>query len=339
MYFDAAASTPLHPEVLAAMREIEPVYANPYSKHREGFKAFKVVQKSLDTIAQVLGVSPDQLAITHGGTDGNRKVLHELQKRFGEKNVWCGNTEHSSILDEFEPSQIFDAETLRATSLQNPKAVCLMYANNETGRIYDASLLRKQFPEALILQDWVQGVGKNLALNLKNCDFATFSAHKFHGPKGVGILYIKNPEHFPRLSKDTHTKDPVSIVGMAKAFELSQTIDTEKIKAWTDQIETFLTQNYPDCIIHEKDQPRVCGVMNVAFKGVRGSELMTKLSHEEGLCISTGSACQSDLMSPTHVIKVIQANPDYQYPIRISLHQFLKDEDIEDFCEILKEYI
>lgn len=338
MYFDAAASTPIHPEVLRAMQEVSQLYANPYSKHQEGFRAFKVLQKSLDTIARILNVSPDQLAINHGGTNGNRKVIHELQKRFGEDKVWCGNTEHSSVLDEITEKQRFNYNNFDKIP-KEVSALCLMYANNETGGIYSASKLRSQFPEALILQDWVQGVGKNLKIDLKDCDFATFSPHKFHGPKGIGILYIKNPEHFPRLSKDTHTKDPVAVTGMAKAFELSTKIEVQKIQAWTDQIETFLQSKFPDCIIHDQDKNRVPGVINVAFKGIRGSELMAKLSHEEGVCISTGSACQSDLMSPTHVIKAIQPNPDYQYPIRISLHQFLKDEDIEDLCGILEEYV
>ena len=126
---------------------------------------------------------------------------------------------------------------------------------------------------------------------------------------------------------------------MAKAFELSTQIDVMQIKTWTDQIEKFLEETFPDCIIHESKENRIPGIINVAFKGVRGSELMTKLSHEEGVCISTGSACQSDIMSPTHVIKAIQPNPDYQFPIRISLHQFLTDEDVDDLCGILKEYV
>ena len=222
---------------------------------------------------------------------------------------------------------------------KDTKGLCMMYANNETGRIYNGQKLRETFPDALILQDWVQGMGKGQVFDPTTCDFATFSAHKFHGPKGVGILYIKHPEHFPKLSKDTHTKDPVAVAGMAKAFELAQAIDTDKVQAWTKQIESFLITHFPDCIIHDQDHKRICGVINVAFKDVRGSELMTTLSKEEGVSISTGSACQSDLMSPTHVIKAIQPNPEYQYPIRISLHQFLTEENVEDLCGILEEYV
>lgn len=338
MYFDASASTPLHPEVIQTMNAVQHIGGNPYSKHAEGFKAFKVLQKGIDTIANILGVSSDQLVLTHGGTDGNRKVIHELQKRFGAESVWCGNTEHSSVLDEILPSQTFSPDNLQSIP-KDTKGLCMMYANNETGRIYDAKGLREKFPEAFILQDWVQGNGKGQSFDPTTCDFATFSAHKFHGPKCVGVLYVKNPEHFPKLSKDTHTKDPVAVTGMAKAFELAQQIDTKQITTWTDQIESFLQTTFPDCIIHESQHDRICGVINVAFKGVRGSELMTKLSHEENVSISTGSACQSDLMSPTHVIKSIQPDPAYQHPIRISLHQFLKDEDIEDLCGILEEYV
>ena len=155
-------------------------------------------------------------------------------------------------------------------------------------------------------------------------------------------MYLKKPELFPEISKDTHTKNPWIIAGAAKAFKVWKNEREENIKKlekWDTQIRDFISENIPDIKFHDTDGPQTKGVINVAFKGVRGSELMAILSSQEEICISTGSACTTDLMSPTTVIKYIEKNPDWQYPIRISLHKFLKDSDIEDFCEILEHYV
>lgn len=334
MYLDAAASTPIAPEVLEAMKDVERIMGNPFSKHPHGQAAYKLIDKSLKTMAGILNVSPDQLVLTHGGTDGNRKVIWELQKKIGLQNIWCSCVEHSSIADEIPTSQYFDPNN---PSLKNAGAIMLMHSNNETGRIYNVENLCKKYPEAIIVQDWVQSTGK-VDFDPTHCDFATISAHKFYGPKGVGLLYIKNPEHFPNLSKDSHTKDPVTAVGMAKAMELMSEYPEGKIKVWQEKIETFLKRTFPECKIHDEDASRIFGIINVAFPHKRGSEIMMHLAGEE-VSISTGSACQSDIMSPTRVIQSIEPDPKYQYPIRISLHQYLTDEDIEDFCEILEEYV
>ena len=191
----------------------------------------------------------------------------------------------------------------------------------------------------IILSDWVQAVGKINFQDLKYCDFATFSAHKFHGPKGIGFVYIREPEHFPEISKDTHTKDVVTTVGMAKALELFLAADFNSLQTWEDTITQYIQKNIPDHKFHTPIENKVPGVINVAFKNLRGSELMTILSEKEGICISTGSACTSDILSPTHVIKHFEKDPEWQFPIRISLHTLLKDADIDEFCEILEHYV
>jgi len=314
------------------------LWGNNNSKHEAGHEAQKVIDQSLKTIAGILDVSADQLAVTYAGTDANRRILQEAFKKFGRENCWCSHVEHSSILDEIPESQRFDPEDFSGLP-EDPKFIALMRANSETGALYDLEALRTKHPNAFIHSDMAQVVGKGVNLQLKHIDSATFVPQKIYGPKHVGLLYLKHPEHFSDISKDSHTKNTFLIAGMAKAFELLDEKQPEKLKTWTEQIEHFISENIPDFKIHGAKNPRVPGIINIAFKNLRGSELMTRLSQEENICISTGSACTSDIMTPTHVIQYLEPDATWQYPIRISLHQFLTDENIADFCEVLTHYV
>lgn len=340
-YFDSAASTPLHPEVKAVMLQHMDLVGNNNSHHQAGFAAQKVIDDSLKTIAGVLGCNWEQLCVTYSGTDSNRRVLWEARKHWGHDLMWGSAVEHSSIKDEILPTNLFDPVTLNGLPT-DPKLVALMGANSETGRIYPAEALRAEYPDAFILRDYSQSFAKGVVPNLAECDAGVFTPQKFYGPKHVGILYLKHPEKFPEISKDSHTKNPWLVAGVAKAFELwaaERQAQVVQLQTWEDQIRQSIAQNIPDYKFHEAEADRVPGLINVAFKGVRGSELMAVLSKDEGICVSTGSACTSDIMSPTEVIKYIEPDPTWQYPVRISLHQFLTDSAVADFCEILTHYV
>jgi len=337
-YFDAAASTPLHPLVQAEMKSVMDVYANPGSKHEQGFSAQKKIEAALKTIADVLGVPAHQLTVTHGGTDGNKKVLWAMRNRLEHKDIWASVLEHSSILEEVLPENRFTPGQCVAS--KKPSAMALMAVNNETGRICDVTSLKETFPKPL-LSDWVQGIGK-IPFNPAHCDFATMSAHKIYGPKGVGILWMRDPNEYPELSADHHTKDIVAIAGMAKAFELLRSPEYEQgganIARWQKQIEACVLR-IPDSKIHDRELSRVDGITSAAFQGIRGGEIQAVLSKEEGICVSTGAACTSDILNPTSTIKSIEKDPQYQFPIRISLHQFLDDGAVTHFCEVLEHYV
>jgi cysteine desulfurase len=341
LYFDGAAATPLHPEVEVVMKTEQKSWGNNNSQHTAGFAARKKIEGYLKIIADVLEVSKDQLAITYSGTDSNRRLLWAAAKKFGWKNLHGSAVEHSSIADEILEKNYInpqDPNSLTKTS----KLVALMQANSETGVIYKADTWHAKFPETLILRDFSQSFPKGLKPDFKNCDLGTFTPQKMYGPKMIGLTYMKNPQDWLEISKDSHTKSVPLVAGTAKAFELweEEHPSTEKkLKQWTQQIEDFIATNIPDYKIHEQDQERVPGITNVAFLGIRGSELMTTLSEQENICVSTGSACTSDILTPTRVIQYIEPNPEWQYPIRISLHQFLDDQAVTDFCEILAHYV
>lgn len=378
-YFDSAASTPLDPEVVAIMTEHLNLHANNNSKHFDGQKAQCVIDDSLKIIADILGVSWTQLCVMYSGTDANRRFLLEATHLFGKEHIYGSAVEHSSVADEISPTHTFDPITLEGLptiqnpsppalnngGLKEPKVIALMGANSETGMIYPASELRKKYPKALILRDYSQSFAKGIIPDFKNCDAAVFTPQKFYGPKHIGILYLKKPELFPALSKDTHTKAPYLVASTAKAFELWQkehsifknhkkdpllSVDLKefqnqkssllKISQWDQQICNFIQTHIPDHKFHSPEISNRCpGLINVAFKGVRGSEIMATLSKQEQICISTGSACTSDILVPTPVIQYLEPDSTWQYPIRISLHKFLSDEAVSDFCEILAHYI
>lgn len=337
LYLDSAASTPLHPKVRTAMDEVREVYANPNSKHVLGLDAYDILDAALVRIARVLGVRREQLVPTYGGTDANRRVLWAMRKRFRCPSLWCSAVEHSSITDEILETNRFDPCTFEGI-VGSPPFLSLMQAHNETGVCFDVATLRKKYPESLILSDWVQAAGK-MPYDFKGCDFVTFSAHKIYGPKTVGVLYVKNPDQFPELVRDTHTQNIELIVGMAKAFELYDEGVLKKVSALTHRLERGIERfSCPFKILH-KDQQRIAGLTSVAFENIRGSAIMSRLSEEERICVSTGSACGSDLLSVTPSMRVFESDPSYQFPLRIGLHQFLAEEEIDECIEILADMI
>ena len=348
-YFDAAASTPLDPRVREVLIQNLDLEGNNNSKHVAGHTGQKLIDQSLKTIAKVLNCNWEQLSICYSGTDANRRFIHEYNRQFLVQNpgspwgkyTWGSHAEHSSVSDEILGQNIFDPCTLKEL---NPEAklIALMAANSETGRIYEAQSLKQKFPQALILRDFSQHFAKYQTPDLSTCDAGVFTPQKFYGPKNIGILYLKNPENFPNISKDSHTKFPALIAASAKAFEIwAEERDTHlsQLQMWEKQIRTYIIQNIPDHKFHEADKQKVPGLINVAFAGVRGGELMTTLSQKESICISIGSACTSDIMIPTEFIKTIEPDSQWQYPIRISLHKYLSDEAVQDFCEILAHYV
>jgi cysteine desulfurase len=341
-YFDAAATTPLDPRVIAVMKKHFDKFGNNNSRHVRGFEAQKVIDEALATIADLLGVTAAQLAVTYSGTDSNRRFLWAGSKRFGWENIACSRVEHSSILNEIDEKNHFCPRGACAELEKNPpKVLAQMKANAETGEIFDSRVLREKFPDALILEDWAQAIGKGLKFDTDHVDAVSFAPQKIYGPKMVGLIYLRDPEAWPELSKDRHTKNCWLVAGMAEAFRIvfeEEQKTVANLVKWTEQIETCV-KNIPDTKIHSSDFDRVPGTISVAFKGLRGAELMSVLSEKEGICVSTGSACTSDILTPTKTIAHIESDPEYQYPIRISLHKFLTDSAVENFCETLEYYV
>ena len=340
-YFDGAATTPLDERVRDEMVANMHIWGNDNSKHLCGFEARKSIDSSLARIAKVLKVSPDQIFPTYSGTDASRRIIWEGRKRFGEKALFASVFEHSSVADEI--AQKFDPDS-EMTEISDPAFIAQMHANSETGRIFDLQKIAKKFPRAFLFADSCQSFPKNIWPDFEHADAISFAPQKFYGPKFCGLIWLRNPELFPQISKDAHTKNAFLIAGMAKSFEIwdaEREQTEEKMQKWQHEIESFVATKFAasEFHVHEADRARVAGVSNIAFRGVRGAALAAALSENEQICVSTGSACTSDLLTVTPTISEIQQNPDFQFPIRISLHKFLTDGAVADFCEILEFYV
>lgn len=347
-YFDAAATTPLHPEVQKVMQENFEFFGNENSKHIHGFASRKKIETALQTIADILGVAKSQLTITHSGTHGNQKIIWEAQKKFGHQHLYGSAVEHSSVLDEILPENRFDPLGDFSDIPASAKFISLMTANSETGTIFDIKKLRAKFPNAVIHTDAVQAVGKT-GLDFEHADIITMAPHKFYGPKMIGLMWLKSPQNWPNISKDSHTKNCWLTLGMSKAFELLEnqklaktnfelSPNIQQIQDWQTHIEDFITKNIPDSKIRHAELSRIPGIINVSFKNIRGGQLAQILSDQEQICVSTGSACTSDILQPTTTIKFFEPNPEWQFPLRISLHSFLTNESVQNFCETLAHY-
>ena len=196
----------------------------------------------------------------------------------------------------------------------------------------------------------MQAVGKK-SLDFDQADTITLAPHKFYGPKMVGLMWLKNPQLFPAIAKDSHTKNVWLVAGMAKAFELlaagkplsgkgfEYSDYVQRISKWQRQIESFIAEKIPESKLRHAELDRIPGVINVSFRGVRGGEIAQILSEQEQISLSTGSACTSDILQPTEVIKFFEPDPVWQFPVRISLHKFLDEAAVKDFCEVLAHYV
>ncbi len=348
-YFDAAATTPIKPEVKKAMERASGLFGNVGSFHLEGKRAEKEYLKAKKVMAEILGVHEGQIVITQGGTDANQRVITYFQRKFGTKSVYASAIEHSSIRNIVNPENLYNpflgnSEPLLQNKEKSVKLVCQMFANNETGVI-----LPKVDKKAgqFWLCDWVQGLFKSpkASGNPKdfvqgsNADFITISAHKFGGPKNVGAIIVKNPRDFAEIIDDHRTINLQNVVGMAKAMELAQN-QAEKLQKLTDLFEKAFEENgiVKNYHIHHQKKNRVGGITSLAIKNVRGSELMKILSREEEIGVSTGSACNRDLLSPTHVLRFINPDPAFLYPIRVSFLPETREEDVDFLIQAIKHY-
>ncbi len=336
LYYDAAASTPLSEGVRAVLGEVWP-WGNNNSLHEAGHAAGKVYAQLLERAAAALGVTVGQVLPNWGGTHANQRVLQVMQRKFGVGGVWGSNLEHSSVADEIAEEQTFDPFDLTTLPCEAGVVFC-MHSNNETGVRLPLEDIRRRCPEAVIVSDWVQSYGK-VPFALGVADIVTLSAHKWHGPKGVGLTVMKQPEIWPVLAKDSHTKSLEQLGGVVVALEELGEGVGGKLAELTGRLEAGLGRLAREHRVHHGDQPRVPGITSVSWEGVRGAELMRRLSDKEGICVSTGSACNSSVMTPSRIVATTGVEREWQYPIRVSFHRDHRPEDVDFLLAVLEHYL
>lgn len=365
IYFDNNATTSLAPEGLEAMLPyLRDLYGNPSSIHRFGSQVAQRVQEAREQIAALLGASDAvEVVFTSCGTEGDNAAIRGILESFPEKrHIVTTQVEHPAVLG---PCQHLEKQGYRVTWLRvngdgmvdldelgdaltdDTALVSIMYANNETGVIFPIDAIgeivkAKGIPFHV---DAVQAAGK-IPLDVKRIpvDLLTISGHKFHGPKGVGALYVRRGITFRPFIVGGHqernrrggTENVAGLIGMGKAAELAlKHLGEEEIRAreLRDQLEKSLLEACPDCRVNGHREKRLPNTLNVSFKYLEGEAILVLLD-QHGICASTGSACTAGSVEPSHVLRAMGVPPDWiQGSVRFSLSRFNTEEEVRFVSE------
>lgn len=366
IYLDNNATTAIAPEVLAAMQPyLGELYGNPSSMHTFGGQLHRKVEGARDKVASLIGAEPGEIIFTSCGTESDNTAIMSALESFPQKrHVITTRVEHPAVLNfckhlqrkgyrvTFVPvdkTGNLDLKTLYASVDEDTAIVSVMYANNETGVIFPvaeiADFLKKR--GILFHTDAVQVIGK-VPVDMKElaADMLSISGHKLHAPKGIGVLYVrKGTRFYPYLigghqehGRRAGTENLASIIGLGKAAELAgKNIDEEKIyvSRLRDRLEKGLMQSCPDTRINGNPESRLPNTSNISFEWIEGEAILLRLN-EYGICASSGSACSSGSLEPSHVLRAMGVPfTAIHGSIRFSLSRYNTDEEIDRVLEIM----
>ena len=369
VYLDNAATTPMHPEVIQEMIQVmQNDYGNPSSTHSFGRQAKSVIELSRKSIAKSLQVSAQEIIFTSGGTESNNWILRSAITALKIQKIISSKIEHHAVLHTLEslqkefsiavdyvailPNGEVDITHLVTLLSENKKTlVSLMHVNNEIGTVLDLELVARicQQHQAYFHSDTIQSIGKfTFDLQQLPIDFLVASAHKFHGPKGIGFAFIRKglPMHPMLLGGEQEkglrsgTESIHNIVGMTKALELSYA-DLEANRNYISALKSYLIQQLHTHFSGFKINGNPDGFYNMVNVLLPFSEDKTAmiLFHLDmkGIAVSRGSACQSGSNKPSHVLAEMLNDADVKKPsLRISLSHFNRKEDIDELIGVLK---
>ncbi len=370
IYLDNAATTrPSEKAVKAMLSAMTEDYGNPSSQHGMGQRAAEILFSARRDIAEILGAKPNEIFFTSGGSEGNTMALlsaAEWGEKNGKRHIISQVTEHHSILEcldalkkrGFEVTLLpVDSEgrlspkDLSAAIRPDTALVTVMTANNEIGTIQPVGWIGEFCRKNKILfhTDAVQAAGVlPLDVNNLNCDMLTISAHKFHGPKGAGVLYARMGVPVSKLIYGTQergrrggTENVPCISGMAAA--LSEAVSdmssrTDRIAVLRDMLIEGIAA-LPNTHFNGSMHGRLCGNVSFCFADITGERLVYELS-KRGICCSSGSACSSGLAEPSHVMLSIGRDPDLaKGAVRFSLSDDNTEEEIKLTLAAIREII
>ena len=369
IYADNAATTKMSRTAIDAMLPyMETYYGNPSSLHSVGQKAAEALQSARERIAACLGCQPREITFTSGGSEADNQALLSAAKlgaRKGKKHVISTAFEHHAILhslkrlekEGFEVELLPVGETGTITAQQVRDAIrddtCLvtiMYANNEIGSILPIAEIGAVCKEKGVLfhTDAVQAAGHvHINVREQNIDMLSLSAHKFHGPKGIGVLYARQGVILTPLieggaqerGKRAGTENIPAIMGMAAALEEACAhIDenAQKVSALRDKLIAGLSK-IPHSALNGDPVNRLPG--NVSFEGIEGESLLLLLD-AKGICASSGSACTSGSLAPSHVLLAIGRPHEVAHgSLRLSLCEWNTEEEVDYMLRAIPEVV
>jgi len=364
IYLDNNATTKVDPAVLEAMLPyLTEQYGNPSSMHSFGGRVGKALKNARLQVASLLGAEESEVIFTSCGTEGNNTAIRAaLAAQPDRKHLITTQVEHACVLNLFKQLEKqgytvtylsvdskgkVDLMELEAAITGNTALVSMMYANNETGTMFpveQAGAIAQEYG-ATFHVDAVQVAGK-LPLNLKSStiDLMTISGHKFHAPKGVGSLFVRRGFRFRPLLIGGHqergrragTENVAGIIGLGKAAELAQhhLADIAQEKKLRDRLEKGLLA-IPDTEVNGDRKNRLPNTTNIGFKYIEGEAILLSLD-QYGICASSGSACTSGSLEPSHVLRAMGLPYTTLHgSIRFSLSRYTTDAEVDRVLEVM----
>ena len=371
VYADNAATTQMSRTAIEAMLPyMETIYGNPSSLHSVGQQAAEALQSARERVARCLNASPREIYFTSGGSEADNQAIlsaARLGERKGKKHIISTVFEHHAVLhtlkklekEGFEvellpvgPTGTVTAQQVKDAIREDTCLVTIMYANNEIGSILPIAEIGQVCHDAGVLfhTDAVQAAG-HIPIDVKaqHIDMLSLSAHKFHGPKGIGLLYAR--QGVPLMSlieggaqergKRAGTENIPAIMGMAAALEEACAhIDenARKVSALRDRLIAGLSK-IPHSALNGDPVNRLPGNVSFCFEGIEGESLLLLLD-AKGICASSGSACTSGSLDPSHVLLAIGRPHEVAHgSLRLSLCEWNTSEDVDRILEAVPEVV
>jgi cysteine desulfurase len=360
IYFDNNATTKVAEEVL---EEIKPyfceLYGNPSSMHTFGGQVGFKIRTAREKVAQLLGCDPSEIIFTAGGTESDNTAIKGTLAAYPEKRkVIMSRVEHPAVLSvcrELENRGLtvvelgvdrkgrLDLAELEEQLDDDTAIVTIMYANNETGVIFPIPKIAEMVASKGIVfhTDAVQAVGKvPINLSQSTIDLLSLSGHKLHAPKGVGVLYVRKGTRLAPFMLGGHqegghragTENVPGIIGLGKACELAaenMNEENTRVKNLRDKLEKAILKKCPDCMVNGDTENRLPNTSNISFEYIEGEAILLMLD-KFGICASSGSACTSGSLEPSHVLRAMGIPYTAAHgSIRFSLSRYNTEEDVD----------
>ena len=373
VYLDNNATTKIDPIALEAMMPYFcEFYGNPSSTHEFGGKVSYAIREAREAVRDLLGASDErEIIFTGSGSESaNMAIKGILEANKNKKHIITTKVEHPCVLNVYKyfEKQGYDVTYLNVDSEGNldlnelaeavneeTALVSMMMANNETGVIFPyekaASIVKNKNPKTKVFVDAVQGAGK-IPIDVKNTqvDLMGIAGHKIHAPKGVGALYIKSGTLLPALiigghqerGKRAGTENVTSIIGLGVAARLAQENlkdEATRVAAMRDKLEKGILSTIYNARVNGSTSNRVPNTTNIGFQYIEGELILLHLN-DLGICASSGSACTSGSLEPSHVLKAMGVPFTALHgSIRFSLSRFTTEEEIDYTLKVLPDVI
>jgi cysteine desulfurase len=362
IYLDNAATTKMRPEARAAMEPfLDADFGNPSSLHAAGRRARRALEDAREIVASSLGADPKEIVFTSGATESNALAVAGAAEalRLRGDHVITTAIEHPSVLENVarlekqgwrvtrlpvDGQGLLDPAQVAAAMTPRTALVSVGVVNSEVGTTQPLAAIRKVSAGALLHADAAQAIGK-VAVNVRDVDLLTFSAHKIHGPKGAGGLWVRKGTPLAAQSvgggqefeRRAGTENVAGAVGLAAAMQLASSgreLDAERLESLRERLRAGL-ERLGGVRIHGHPERHAPHILNAAFEGVEAEALILSLD-ATGVCVSTGSACASLSLVPSHVLKAMGVPAEIaRSSLRFSLSVLTTEAEVDGALAIL----